>query len=349
MTEAQVNYVSDGGVTSGLTISLHPLPIMNVSEHFNRLQLTSQSPEKLLGALLGTQHGREVSIVNSFDLIYAQQDSDVHMEEGGVPTQASASGLRVNNDFLERRKEQFKEVFPTLDVVGWYSIGQHPSADDVALHAQFAENIDTPILLLFNPTPPPGSQALPIKVYEAALEGGKGEDGDAQFVAVDYAIETGEAERIAVDGVSRGGMGSEGEEGTIVANLTTQRNAIRMLHDRVAILLQYIAAVSNKTAPVDHAVLRQITTLVATLPIIDADGFREELSTEYNDVQLTAHLQRLTKQLSALSDYADMHNLLHPPSSDDFGGSIRGTKASRGYGTYGSASGGTTARRQRGL
>lgn len=67
----------------------------------------------------------------------------------------------------------------------------------------------------------------------------------------------------------------------------------------------------------DHDLLRQISSLVATLPTIDAPEFRKELETvsatadaricwltfkEYEDVQLTAYLSNITKQLSALND-----------------------------------------------
>ena len=74
-------------------------------------------------------------------------------------------------------------------------------------------SLNTPIFVLFDPTPAPGSQALPLAVYEAALpEGGKENDVEGQFVQLEYGIETGEAERIAVDGVSRGGLNGGGEE-----------------------------------------------------------------------------------------------------------------------------------------
>lgn len=45
-------------------------------------------------------------------------------------------------------------------------------------------------------------------MYEAALES---RDENGKFVQLEYGIETGEAERIAVDGVSRGGMGQSDE------------------------------------------------------------------------------------------------------------------------------------------
>jgi len=70
-------------------------------------------------------------------------------------------------------------------------------------------------LLLFDPSPSSTAQDLPIKIYESVLSEGAGEDGDAKgsFVQLAYGVETGEAERIAVDGVSRGGQGEDDESG----------------------------------------------------------------------------------------------------------------------------------------
>ncbi|WVQ93357.1 hypothetical protein IAU59_000425 [Kwoniella sp. CBS 9459] len=329
--------VVSGGLTSGLTINLHPLPILNISDHYNRIQLTSREPAKLFGALLGTENNREVSIVNSFELIPAREDGDdVDMGEPSTSNVKSTSGLLLDASFLETRKQQFKQVFPSLDVIGWYSVGETPTSDDIALHAQFTEKIDTPVFLLFDPRGVSGTQNLPIRVYESALTEGKTENErhGGQLVELEYGIETGEAERIAVDGVSRGGMGGEGEESTVIANLTTQRNAIKMLYDRIANLLQYITAVIGKTAQPDHTILRQISSLVATLPTMNANEFQHELMTEYSDVQLTSYLQTLTKQLNALSDYADKHNILHPPPSGDFGGVHAALRGGRGFGGF---------------
>lgn len=108
----------------------------------------------------------------------------------------------------------------------------------------------------------------------------------------------------------------------MVGNLTTQRNAIRMLHDRIQVISGYIDAVSKGASQIvksqqpdkvqaDHTILRQIASLVATLPTIDAPDFQKELHTvsptvvrgsrqEIQDVQITAYLSSLTKQLDAL-------------------------------------------------
>jgi hypothetical protein len=86
-----------------------------------------------------------------------------------------------------------------------------------------------------------------------------------KFVELKYAVETGEAERIAVDGAAKAGGEEDGSGGSarkwssqaclqcaqlrrrrpVVTSLTTQRNAVAMLYERMQILLKYIAGVIN--------------------------------------------------------------------------------------------------------
>jgi len=148
-------------------------------------------------------------------------------------------------------------------VVGWYTVGTEPTSDDVQLQKsvsllslqwmnadeQIMTLVDSPVLLVFGTDEASG---LPLKVYEGARAG---EDSIDKFAEVPYGVETGEAERIAVDGVSRGtDSDSAGEPSrlcdevadfAVVSNLTTQRNAIQMLHERITVLLQYVIGVVN--------------------------------------------------------------------------------------------------------
>ncbi|KAJ9109903.1 hypothetical protein QFC19_001883 [Naganishia cerealis] len=67
----------------------------------------------------------------------------------------------------------------------------------------------------------------------------------SKFIELKYSVETGEAERIAVDGAAKAG-GDDGVGGSaLVISLTTQRNAVAMLHERMRVLLAYIAGVIN--------------------------------------------------------------------------------------------------------
>jgi COP9 signalosome complex subunit 6 len=77
------------------------------------------------------------------------------------------------------------------------------------------------------------------------------------------------------------------------------------------------------TAQVDHGVLRQVSAIVATLPVMTESGFKDEFLTvsqivaramadssftsqEYSDVQLTSYLANMTKTLATLNDVRRM-------------------------------------------
>ncbi|WVO18308.1 hypothetical protein L204_106023 [Cryptococcus depauperatus] len=309
--------VMSSEANSGLVINLHPLAILNISDICTRAQYTSNgdSKPKMIGALLGTLSNHEMAIVNCFELICKQDElsgEDIEMSESPI----TRGGFVLDTQFLETRKDQFKQVFPTLEVIGWYSIGKEPTIEDVYLHSQFLSLLETPVFLLFNPDPPPESQNLPITIFESAVITENGEDGEeGKFVKLEYGVETGEAERIAVHGVVKGGIG--GEEDAAVSHLTTQRNAIRMLYDRIGILLRYVSGVANQSTKPDYAILRHISSLVAALPTMNAVELQEEFLTEYSDIQLSSYLATLMRQLNSLNNYADKHNLVFSQSKDD--------------------------------
>ena len=73
---------------------------------------------------------------------------------------------------------------------------------------QFVEYTSTPILLILQPKSDSGSEghSLPIKAYEPTVEIRDRVTRNV-FVEASYNIQTGEAERIAVDWTAKGGEG----------------------------------------------------------------------------------------------------------------------------------------------
>ncbi|KAF5337116.1 hypothetical protein D9611_003225 [Ephemerocybe angulata] len=292
--------------TSGLSLSLHPLPILNISEHLTRLKLQKNDPSPfVLGALLGTQNGREVEIVNTFELA----------TEGDEDT--------VDHGFLVSRRDQYKQVFPSLEFIGWYTVAPKPTSRHIALHEQFTGYCSTPLLLVLQPPYAAvgadiNGQSLPFKAYEPTVEI-KDRASRSVFVEAPYNIETGEAERIAVDWTARGG----GSGTSLESHLQTQRSAVAMLHERILLLVKYVVDVVAGTTKKDHDVLRSLAALVASLPASENKAFREEFNTEYEDVQLTAFLSSLTKSTNILNDLVDKHLVLTADRGERGGGARR--------------------------
>lgn len=136
----------------------------------------------VIGALIGIQKGREVEIVNSYELAMEKPSSgmDVDSEQpGGSGFEGKTvdwaffeersgnckhsrprvlgevwacarggtrgrkgRGVRAHTflpsllPLLLRRCPTVKQVFPTLDFLGWYSVGVDPSSLDLSLHSQ---------------------------------------------------------------------------------------------------------------------------------------------------------------------------------------------------------------------
>ncbi|KAI7861620.1 maintenance of mitochondrial structure and function-domain-containing protein [Spinellus fusiger] len=283
---------------SGLSISVHPLVILNISDHYTRIKL--QNPAALekgrvYGALLATQIGRTIELMNSCEL-----PANTH-EEGQVT---------LNNVYLSTKLDQLKQVFPLLDFIGWYSLGESPTEADLHLHQQFLPLHESCLFLQMNPKVlGHGIKEFPVSIYESVLDIVH-ETTRLGFVKASYRVETNEAERIAIEQVAKPSTSDTGA-GLVIAHLTTQKNAIAMLNSRIQFLQGYLKDVMEGVMPVDHTILRQLASVCRGSPVIDSMAFNEQFSTEYNDVLLVTYLATITQGMNILNNLIDKHNLVH--------------------------------------
>ena len=132
---------------------------------------------------------------------------------------------------------------------------------------QFTNYSSTPILLILQPSSIAARastsnadvtvQTLPFKAFEPTIEI-RERKSRSVFVEASYTVETGEAERIAVDWTAKGGEGGTTREYTppcsvsvslttsplVESHLQSQRAAVKMLHDRILVLVQYVTEVA---------------------------------------------------------------------------------------------------------
>lgn len=205
---------------SGLQIHLHPLVLLTISDHITR-HVSRDRQDPIVGALLGRQHGRDISLEFAFDcdLIHGNGDH-----------------FTLNDSWFKDRLQQYKDVHkvPPLELVGWFTTTPTtgPQPPHVPIHQQILRDYnETAVLLAFHPSAIPEGVAvggkLPLTIYESVYESVKtegqktGQDHGAmeiegqdvslesqlgiRFRELPYTIETGEAEMIGVDSVARGG------------------------------------------------------------------------------------------------------------------------------------------------
>jgi len=285
--------MADSGVAATVSVSLHPLVIMNISEHWTRTKAQNGRPTPVYGALIGKQNGRDIELMNSFELDWTTVDETVI----------------IDHDYYKIKEEQFKQVFSDMDFLGWYSTGDVPTAKDISVHKQICDINESPLFLQLSP----GKQnttELPVSLYESVIDmvGGAAR---MLFVKLPYTLATEEAERIGLDHVARISTNTDTDTSRAVDTLLAQHSAIKMLASRVKIVLEYVKAVERGELEHNHEIMRQIRALSHRLPVLESERFRPEFFTQCNDVALITLLGTVMKSANNLNQFVNMFNTVY--------------------------------------
>ncbi|XP_015114321.1 COP9 signalosome complex subunit 6 [Diachasma alloeum] len=285
--------MASSGTVGSVSISLHPLVIMNVSEHWTRLRAQEGSEQLVYGALIGKQKGRNIEIMNSFELLFSVIGGDVI----------------IDKDYYNTKEEQFKQVFSEMDFLGWYTTGDQANERDISVHKQLCVINESPVLLKLDPRPRNTDQ-LSVSMYESVIDLVNGE-ATMLFVPLTYTLATEEAERIGVDHVARMCTNDQGESSLVVEHLMAQHSAIKMLHSRVKLILMYLQAVESGELTPNHEILRAARSLAHHLPVLNSDKFKADFYNQCNDFGLITYLGIITKGCNDMNQFVNKFNFLY--------------------------------------
>ncbi|KAF2367616.1 Rpn11/EIF3F C-terminal [Trinorchestia longiramus] len=290
--------VMAGGIPGSVSVSLHPLVLLNVSDHWTRQRAqqsqTKDAPQdtQVYGAIIGKQTGREVEIMNSFELQY----------------EIVGELVVLSKEYYRLKEEQYKQVFSEMDLLGWYTTGGEANEKDLDVHKQVCELVEGPLLLKLDPA---GGRAgeLGVSVCESVVVGAG--TTDIMLVQLSYTLATEEAERVGVDHVARMASQQSVQQSNVSDNLHAQCSAVRMLLSRVQLVLSYVEACERGEMVLDQQLMRQISSLAHRLPLLDNENFNEHFFTQSNDVALLAYLGAITKSCNSCNRFLNRFNLLH--------------------------------------
>ena len=267
---------------------------MNIAEHYTRVRVQTSQSTSVFGALLGKIKGRHIELCNTFEF-----------KLGELSATTTDSNTTIDMDFLTKKLELIKQVHPDLDFTGWYTVEGKDWNKNLmsSFYAQLSSLNESPLLLRLDPFGV--SNELPVHVYETIVDLGTKID----LIEISYTLITEEAERIGIDHVARYSVTDGTSDTSIVSDqIAIQYNAIRLLYQRMLVLLEYVRAVKQGRLERNEDLLREIGSLCQRLPIINTDDnnnqmFREDFDIQQSDVALLALLACCTQEISTLNDY----------------------------------------------
>jgi len=227
-----------------VSIQLHPLVVLNVSDHLTRAKHLSNKKEwadlRVIGALLGKQEGRVLEIVNTIELSF-------------TPSQEGNDAITMNEQFCAKRLDAYKKIFPDLDCLGWYSAdfrnNDKPTVNDANVHKRMKHFSENPLYLKLNPESLEAKERSHIPFYLYEL------DAQLQFVRLDYELATADSERIAVDQVSKA-LDPNKKTSELSHNLQSTLNAVKFLRIKINFLISMVK--SSEEVRKNHQFMRKL-------------------------------------------------------------------------------------------
>ncbi|KAL5190704.1 COP9 signalosome complex subunit 6a [Glycine soja] len=289
----------------GLTFKLHPLVIVNISDHYTRVKSqmnpTHAPPHNNNNANGGDGVVSPLSPRGSRRAAPWRSSTASNSSTILPPTPSIAPSSRRSKN----------SVFPHFYILGWYSTGSDAEESDMHIHKALMDINESPVYVLLNPSINHSQKDLPVSIFESELHV---IDGIPQliFVRSSYTIETVEAERISVDHVAHLKPSDGGSAATqLAAHLTGIHSAIKMLHSRIKVLHHYLLAMQKGDVPCENSLLRQVSSLLRRLPAIESGKFQDDFLMEYNDTLLISYLAMLTNCSSAMNELVDKFNIAY--------------------------------------
>uniref|UniRef100_A0A1I7TE58 COP9 signalosome complex subunit 6 n=1 Tax=Caenorhabditis tropicalis TaxID=1561998 RepID=A0A1I7TE58_9PELO len=273
-------------------VLLHPLVIMQMSEHYSRTKV-QQGPnvKKVFGAILGKQNGRQVEAINSFVL-------KMECEE-------MSSSITFNIEHLLLRSEQYLEVFPELQVIGLYCAGEDDgltTEERVVIaklttavrNAEKAGQIDATLFLKLNSITAGSTRKLPLFAFEGDVT------DPERYRQIEWILVSEDSERVGVNHIAKLSTKHGKEEASVgKKHREAQDAAMSMLQNRVDLIVSYLEKVQDGTLQPNFDILKEANLLAQKLNTIDryATEFTQCFEKEEKTMTVFSLMPKLTTLL----------------------------------------------------
>ena len=100
LDEAATSRVMAPEIPGSVSVALHPLVILNISDHWVRVRSQQGQPMQVIGALIGKQEGRNIEVMNSFELLSHLADEQHHI---------------IDKEYYYAKEEHVQRIAPSIE------------------------------------------------------------------------------------------------------------------------------------------------------------------------------------------------------------------------------------------
>lgn len=269
-------------------VVVHPLVLLSVVDHFNRMGKVG-NVKRVVGVLLGANRGGVLDVSNSFAVPFDEDDRDKNV-------------WFLDHDYLENMYGMFKKVNAREKVVGWYHTGPKLHHNDIAINEMIRKYCPNSVLVVIDAKPK--DLGLPTEAYIAVEE--VHDDGSPTTKTFDHVpsdIGAEEAEEVGVEHLLRDIKDTT--VGTLSQRITSQLMGLKGLHSHIRDIHAYVGKVVSGKLPINHQVVYQLQDIFNLLPDVNLLDFVRSMHIKTNDQMLVVYLASLIRSIIALHNLID--------------------------------------------
>ncbi|UJR16083.1 hypothetical protein I4U23_002996 [Adineta vaga] len=268
-------------------VVVHPLVLLSVVDHFNRMGKIGNS-QRVVGLLLGSLKNKILDVSNSFALPFDEEDKEKDV-------------WFLDHEYLENMYTMFRKVNARERIVGWYHTGPKLHRNDISINELIRGYHPDSVLVIIDAKPK--DLGLPTEAYMAVEEiHDDGSPASKTFEHLPSEIGAEEAEEVGVEHLLRDIRNAT--VGTLSQRITNQLMGLKGLTKSLYDVRAYLDKLLANKLPLNHQILSHIQDMFNLLPDVTQQDLIKSIYVKTNDEMLLVYLSSLIRSIIAL------HNLI---------------------------------------
>lgn len=221
---------------------------------------TKGKVNRVYGGLLGQHTGTKCEVVAAFEFVNRCEDD---------------TQIDLDFSYIDLRREMAMQVFPKLDIVGFFSTNStiHPAGDDTKiLMAMEYFGVVTPIYLVLS-TDLSQAEELPVATYESNKI-------NEQFKRINCIVEGCDSERICLETVTKAND-LQTDESAMIQNMLTIKNAVQVLKSNLNLIKSNLNNPKLQNEPKFISLLDELTK---NYPNVNDINYKELLKEKEQEI-----------------------------------------------------------------
>ncbi len=265
-------------------VVVHPLVLLSVVDHFNRIR----NQKRVVGVLLGAWRKGILDVSNSFAVPFDEDDKDNTV-------------WYLDHDYLENMYGMFKKVNAREKIVGWYHTGPKLHQNDIAVNEIIRQYCPSSVLVIIDAKPK--DLGLPTEAYFAVEEvHDDGTPTSRTFEHIPSEMGAEEAEEVGVEHLLRDIKDTS--VGSLSQRITSQLLGLKGFFSQMQHIQSYLEQIAMEKLPINHTIIYQLQDIFNLLPDVNLTEFVRAFVVTTNDQMLVIYLASLIRSVIAL------HNLI---------------------------------------